>query len=99
VLEDADDVKDRDPATANMLLSVCIIRMLHQVFRERKQFLPREKDLIKCVQDSDPELASWAIAFYDTADLTRRFELANQIADRTIRARGFYEWSSEAKSQ
>src|SRR5262245_9968839 len=56
VLEDASDVKDRDPATANMLLSVCIIRMLHQVFRERKQFLPREKDLIKCVQDHDPEL-------------------------------------------
>ena len=96
--EDAIDVKDRDPATATMLLSVCVIRMLHHVFRERRQYQPREKDLIASVQRLDPELASWAIAFYGSADLRERVELAGRIADRTIKARGFYEWSSEPES-
>lgn len=95
--EDAIDVKDRDPATASMLLTVCIIRMLHHVFRERREFLPREKDLIASIRRLDPELASWAIDFYNTSDLGQRIELAGRIADRTIRTRGFYEWSSEPK--
>ena len=97
--EDAVDVKDRDPVTASMLLSVCVIRMLHHVFRERRQYLPREKDLIASVQRLDPELASLAIAFYSSADLTERLELAGRIADRTIKARGFYEWSSEPEQK
>lgn len=94
-LEDAVDVKERDPATAHMLASVCIMRMLHHVFRAANEFLPREKDLIESVRTRDPELASWVVAFFNTVDLEERLELAGKIADRTIAARGFYEWSSE----
>ena len=94
-LEDAIDLKERDPAVAHMLASVCIVRMLHHVFRKANVFLPRDKDLIEAIRARDPELASWAVSFYETADLKLRLELAGRIADRTIGVRGFYEWTSE----
>jgi hypothetical protein len=80
-------------------MSVSLIRMLHHVFRQRRQFLPREKDLIPSIQKLDAELGSWVTDFYKTADLTERIELAGRIADRTIGVRGFYEWSSEPQSE
>lgn len=95
LLEDAIDLKERDPAAAHMLASVCIVRMLHHVFRKAKVFLPRDKDLIEAVRARDPQLASWVVAFYETPNLHERLELAGRIADRTIGVRGFYEWSSE----
>ena len=49
-LEDAIDLKERDPAAAHMLASVCIVRMLHHVFRKANVFLPRDKDLIEAIR-------------------------------------------------
>jgi hypothetical protein len=78
-----------------MLASVSIVRMLHHVFRRANEFLPRDKDLIESVRIRDAELASWVVAFFETTDIDRRLDLAGRIADRTIGARGFYEWTSE----
>jgi hypothetical protein len=96
--EDAADLKTRDPAAASMLVSVCIVRMLHHVFRNANEFVPRAKDLLEAVRQRDSELASLVVAFYNTADLEERFDLGGRIADSTIGVRGFYEWSSEPKS-
>ena len=78
-----------------MLVSACIVRMLHYVFHKANEFLPRDKDLLESIRARDAELASWVTAFFNTVDLEERLEWAGRIADRTIGVRGFYEWASQ----
>jgi predicted nucleotidyltransferase len=92
--EDALDVIDRDPASGMRLLHPAVNAMLHYAFLKNRRFLPREKELLARLVEIDPLLAGLAHEFYLSADLERRLELAQQIADSTIEARGFIEWES-----
>jgi hypothetical protein len=92
--EDACDIAADSPS-ALMILSVAVHGMLHYRFLQANRFIPRDKDLLTALHDLDPELAEIARAFYTESDPAARLVLAAQIADRTIQARGFFEWESE----
>ncbi len=92
--EDATDMVQRDPATANMLLSQAVVAMLQYFFLARRSFLPRSKGLFEHMTAVDPALAQAGRDFFLAGSLDERLEWAAQIADRTIGTRGFFEWES-----
>lgn len=93
--EDALDIASASPAGANMILSSAVYAMLQYRFWKANRYLPRDKDLLDALSELDPDLAAAAGDFYATAGLARRLALAEEIVDRTIEARGFFEWESE----
>jgi DNA-binding TFAR19-related protein (PDSD5 family) len=54
-------------------------------------FIPRTKDLLKRIREHNPELGQLVENFYQVNDLAQKANLARQIADQTIQARGFFE--------
>lgn len=95
ILEDALDVTETDPATAQMILSQAVTEMLKFPFIERGKFFPRTKDLLSELDKIDAETAGLARRFFEVEEFNVRLEIACQIADRTIQARGFFEWEKD----
>jgi hypothetical protein len=89
--ENAMDVIETDPASGVMLLGHAIPRMLQFYFMRQHIFIPRDKDLLQRVRDQNPELGRLVEAFYQTSSPAEKFDLAGEIADATIQARGFFE--------
>jgi len=92
--EDAMDVVERDPVTAQMLLSRAVTDMLDFCFKKASRFLPRRKELLQALAEIDPETAGMATEFFTATDLDARLCLAERLADRTIGVRGFFEWET-----
>jgi hypothetical protein len=92
--EDALDVVEQDPATARMLLSRAVIEMLHYSFVQSGKYLPRSKELLTKVAEIDAEAASLAQSFFETPIFEAELEFAEQLADRVLGVRGFFEWES-----
>jgi hypothetical protein len=92
--EDAVDVAGHDPATAHMILCRAVTEMLCFCFIRSGRFLPRSKDLLRELAALDSETAENARKFFAAPDIVSRLDLAGQIADRTIAARGFFEWET-----
>ena len=92
--EDAVDVAGRDPVTAHMLLCRATTEMLNFCFTQSGRFLPRHKDLLKELAGLDSETADLARRFYATSSIESKLALGGRIADRTIGARGFFEWET-----
>jgi hypothetical protein len=95
VFEDACDRIDEDPATAVMFLGEAVERMLAFALARAGRWMPRRKELLGVVEGFDPELARLARAFLLEGAPARKLELAGEVADRTIEARGFFEWEAE----
>lgn len=92
--EDALDIAERDPANASLLLAQAVTSMLQFTFRDRHSFLPRSKAMLDKLAALDPDLADVARRFFMAGTFDTRLELAAHIADKTIGARGFFEWES-----
>lgn len=92
--EDALDIASTRPESANMILGLAVHEMLRFRFWKTNRYLPRDKDLLDALNETDADLAAPAREFYRTPDIGRRIELAGRIADLTIEARGFFEWES-----
>jgi predicted nucleotidyltransferase len=95
ILEDAIDVSDSDPATARFILNYAVEQMLWHVFNKACRFIPRMKDLLKELNILDGELGKLAARYYKEGSLNDQLDLAGQLADRIIEARGFFEWESD----
>jgi predicted nucleotidyltransferase len=94
LLEDGVDVSGRDKLTSRMLLSLAVERLVRHAFVKAGRFQPRAKDLLKDLDSLDPEMARLARQFYRSITLRKQLRTANAIADRSIGARGFFEWKS-----
>jgi hypothetical protein len=92
--EDALDVVEQDPVTAQMLLSRAVTEMIKYSFTKAGRFLPRHKELLSAFTKLDAETAELANKFFEAPALDLRLKLVEQIADRTIEARGFFEWET-----
>ncbi len=92
--EDALDLRVDKPTEATMLLNLVVYDMLRYRFWQANRYLPRDKDLLDELAALDPELSAAGRAFYTASTLEERFALAQQIADLTIQAHGFFEWDS-----
>jgi uncharacterized protein (TIGR02246 family) len=93
-LEDAIDIGAADPASATMLSSEAVIAMLELDCRVNDGRVPRAKELLGDVTRRDPELGRLAHTFFSATSYAARQAAAESIADRTIGARGFFEWDS-----
>jgi len=98
LLEDATDLIEKDPATAQMLLSQAVTEMLEFCFIQQGDFIPRPKSLLDKLAKIDSQLADLARSFFEAASLDLRADLACQIADRTIAKRGFFEWETSPET-
>ncbi len=96
-LEDALDIIERNPATANMLVSQAVHQMLHFAFLKAGRFIPRDKDILDALTNMDSDLAGKVQLFFENPDCTTRMHLAIELADRILQVRGFFEWNSEAE--
>ena len=95
LLEDAVDASARDKATSRMILPLAVEKLLRHLFLAAGRFQPRQKDLLREVGLLDPEMGRLARLFYSRRGLKAQLRAANAIADRSIQARGFFEWRSE----
>lgn len=81
-----------DPHT----IFVCgsIIRGSPDATSDLDLYVVHDKELLKHLDALNPELARLASAFYRAQSAAERLELAGQIADHTVGARGFFEWET-----
>jgi L-amino acid N-acyltransferase YncA/predicted nucleotidyltransferase len=86
--EDALDVAATDPATSSMLMTQAVIAMLELECRTRLGRLPRGKDLLASITESNAELGALAATFFSDAEVRERRQAAESIADLTTGARG-----------
>ncbi len=92
--EDALDVVETRPETAQMILAQAVFAMVRYWFVKENRYLPRYKDLLNTLDELEPELARLARTFYSSAEPATRLALAARIADVTIETYGFFEWES-----
>lgn len=92
--EDALDVAETDPSTSMMLMTHAVITMLELECRVRLGRVPRGKDLLATVAVANPDVGALAAIFFSDAPPRERREAAEGMADRTIGARGFFQWDS-----
>ena len=95
LLEDALDVASNDPQSAQIFLAQAVFAMLQYHFESNGRFIPRTKELLSQLDALDPPLAALAREFYANGNFAARLVAAQQIADRTVKVRGFFEWESD----
>ncbi|HEY9228358.1 MAG TPA: hypothetical protein VIP11_17000, partial [Gemmatimonadaceae bacterium] len=93
-LEDAIDVAGTDESTSSMLLTMAVITMLELECRAKAGRIPRRKDLLGIVEAIDGPIGALGREFFSATTYAARRAAAEQIADRTVGARGFFEWDS-----
>ena len=92
--EDATDIAAHSPENADLILGHVVYDMLNFAFIAANRSAPRHKELLAHLETLDPELARLAYEYSRAASTAERLELAGQIADHTIGARGFFEWET-----
>jgi hypothetical protein len=92
LLEDAVDIFERDPEASKMIAYRAVGDMLNFRFIQAGLFIPRQKSLLEEIGKLDMEIAHLARRFFQEPNPSKKIELAGEIADQTIGARGFFEW-------
>jgi hypothetical protein len=95
LLEDGEDIAERDPAMASALLGEAVMAMLRYYLRAERGVVPGNKSLLLEVERNDREAARSARRFFAASTIEARRRAARALADRTIRAQGFFAWDSE----
>lgn len=94
-LEDAFDIRHKDPANAAFILEHAMFLMVQYLFVAANRPLPRFKRILEGLKLVDPVLAALAQRFYATGDSNLRFEVAAAFAQRGLGSVGFFEWETE----
>jgi len=92
LFEDAEDIVERDPEVAEMIVYRAVAEMLNFCFIKAGSFIPRQKSILEELAKLDTKVAELARSFYRASTLGEKMELAGRIADQTIGIRGFFEW-------
>jgi hypothetical protein len=93
-LEDALDLVGTDDVSATMLLGESVLAMLEYFCKAKHGQIPRRKDLLERVTTEHPDVAARVADFCQATRVSDRARLAIEIADQTIKVRGFFEWDS-----
>jgi hypothetical protein len=94
LLEDAEDVRERDPAMASLLLGESVAEGLRHWVHARNGILPGAKKLLAQIRRDDPHLGAACDRFFAAGDLDERVALARQIVQACVGAVEFFEWDS-----
>lgn len=93
-LDNARDVLPRDPACATLILMGAVRAMLECWFPAEGHFIPSPKRMLAEARAHSPELGALVDRFLAATDAPARLALAEEVADRTIGERTFFEWES-----
>ena len=93
-LEDAFDIRYKDPANAMLILEQSMWMMVQHAFLAANQRLPRLKETVDALATVDPALAILARTFYTSTDPPQRFATAEAFARHVLDATGFFEWQT-----
>ncbi len=91
-LENALDVSKTDPDMAMLEICNALPRMLDYHFLKQGKYIPRHKDVLKQIRQNDPDLAQLIHDLF-TADAESRYSILEEIADKTIKIRRFFEYA------
>ncbi len=92
--ENAQDIQDRDPANALLILHDAVRSMLDYAFLAANRPLPRVKNKLAALAELNPSLGQAARDYYLATGPAESFALAAAIAVQTIHTSGFFEWES-----
>jgi len=90
-LENMLDMRKADPDMAMLEMYIALPNMLNYYFLKQGQYIPRHKDTLKQIRQHDPELAQLIHNLF-TADVESRFDIFEDIADKTIEITRFFEY-------
>jgi hypothetical protein len=93
-LEDAEDVAGRDPQVSAALLGEAALAMIRHLLHAERGRIPRNKDLLRELDAHDPGAGALARRVFGGGGLAEKLESARALADRCVRARGFFAWES-----
>jgi predicted nucleotidyltransferase len=94
-LEDAFDIRHKDPANAAFILEHAMFLMVQYLFAAANRPLPRFKRILDGLSGVDPILGEMAHRFYTTGEASIRFDVAASFAQRGLGSVGFFEWETE----
>jgi hypothetical protein len=89
-MDNALDVADRDPATAQLLATEAVSQAIAVWFIERGGWTPRAKDRLRALRDVDPEAADAVEKFIGSGDVND----AESAIGVLLGVSGFFEWES-----
>lgn len=95
LFEDSFDIWDRDPITAQLILSRATDAAIRYWYSSRQRFTVRAKEQLDPIRAEEPETARLIErVLSDKGSQTKRLA-AQEIAERIIGTSGFFEWESE----
>jgi len=89
VYENAQDIAQSDPANSRLILHQAVQAMIEYSFLAANRPLPRTKQMLAALLETDPALGDLARRYYDADNNRLRLRLAEEIAARTIQVTGF----------
>jgi len=92
--EDADDLAERDPEGAALILGNAVWELVRCRFLSEPDWLPRGKDTLARLRQIDPESAELAIRATLAGEFKDRLEAARKLCLRITGTDGFFEWRS-----
>jgi hypothetical protein len=92
--EDAEDIRERDPDRASGMLIDAVLDAIRFHFRQSGRWHPREKDLLRELDEFDPELGALARQAMRASTIDDRVAYARSVVERVVGATGFFEWES-----
>lgn len=93
-LENAVDIAEFAPANASLILHSAVEEIIEYYFLAENRWLPRVKERLAALAESDPEIGALAYQFYSDAELPAKFTAAEQLAQKILGETGFFEWES-----
>lgn len=94
LLENAADIIESNPANASLILHSAVEKIIEYHFLSENQRLPRLKEMLAGLAESDPEIGALAYQFYSDAELPAKLTIAEQLAQQILGEVGFFEWES-----
>ena len=92
-VEDALDFRDEDTADARQVRALAVAALVRHAFLKRNQFLPRPKERLQVLAQSQPELASRLSAALQLPH-SEALTALREASESLIGGAGFFEWDS-----
>lgn len=94
LFEDASDLKETDPSSANYVLDKVMQELISFIFQQNLQPLPRIKERLQLLVNLDPKSGERVKKYYESASLQEKFKLVEQLLLNWVGYTTFFEWSS-----
>ena len=92
--EDVDDLAEKDPAAAALLLGGAVRKLAEFRVSAEPGWLPRAKDLMNRLREVDLESASLAELASSNLPFAQRLDAGRRLCVRVTGVDGFFEWAS-----